>query len=97
MNIRVLNLAFGTDGYQPHEIDPLHFAVERAWRAGIVVVVSAGNDGNSANLRNPATDPFVIAVGPSDTKGTADVGNDEVTGSSRAAARRRRLRSSPVP
>ncbi len=79
LNIRVLNLAFGTDGYQPHEIDPLHAAVERAWRAGIVVVVSAGNDGNAANLRNPATDPFVIAVGASDTKGTADVANDEVT------------------
>ncbi len=63
MNIRVMNLAYGTDGVQPYQIDPLSHAVERAWNAGIVVVVAAGNDGNGAPLRNPAIDPFVIAVG----------------------------------
>jgi len=63
MNIRVLNLAYGTDGIQDYQIDPLVAAVERAWRAGIVVVVAVGNDGNDAPLRNPAFDPFVIAVG----------------------------------
>ncbi len=78
MNIRVLNLAFGTDGVQPHEVDPLHFAVEQAWEAGIVVVVSAGNDGNSAALRNPASDPYVIAVGASDHNGTSSREDDSV-------------------
>ena len=78
MNIRVLTLAFGTDSVQAHEIDPLHFAVERAWQAGIVVVVSAGNDGNAAPLRNPAADPFVIAVGASETNGTSSPSNDTV-------------------
>ena len=63
MNIRVLNLAYGTDTLQPYEIDPLAQAVEKAWKAGIVVVVAAGNDGNAAPLRNPAYDPYVIAVG----------------------------------
>ncbi len=63
MNIRVINLAYGTDSVQPYQVDPLAYAVEKAWNAGIVVVVAAGNDGNSALLRNPATDPFVIAVG----------------------------------
>ena len=63
MNIRVITLAYGTDGTQPYQIDPLSDAVERAWEAGIVVVVAAGNDGNAAPLRNPAVDPFVIAVG----------------------------------
>jgi serine protease AprX len=63
LNIRVLNLAFGTDSTQPYLLDPLAFAVEQAWNAGIVVVVAAGNDGNDAPLRNPAMDPFVIAVG----------------------------------
>jgi hypothetical protein len=28
-----------------------------------MVIVAAGNDGNAAALRNPAVDPFVIAVG----------------------------------
>ena len=63
MNIRVLNLAYGTDSLQPYEIDPLAQAIETAWNAGIVVVVAAGNDGNAAPLRNPAYDPYVIAVG----------------------------------
>jgi serine protease AprX len=63
MNIRVINLAYGTDSVQPFQVDPLSHAVERAWHAGIVVVVAAGNDGNSARLRNPAIDPYVIAVG----------------------------------
>jgi serine protease AprX len=63
MNIRVINLAYGTDGTQQYQVDPLSHAVERAWEAGIVVVAAAGNDGNGAALRNPAVDPFVIAVG----------------------------------
>ena len=46
LNIRVLNLSYGTDSTQPYLIDPLAHAVENAWRAGIVVVVAAGNDGN---------------------------------------------------
>ncbi len=63
LNIRIIALAYGTDGVQPYQVDPLAHAVERAWHAGIVVVVASGNDGNSAALRNPAIDPFVIAVG----------------------------------
>jgi serine protease AprX len=65
MNIRVLNLSYGTDGTQDYLVDPLAFAVEQAWKAGIVVVVAAGNDGAGSMLRNPAIDPFVIAVGAS--------------------------------
>ena len=42
-NIRVVNLSFGTNGRQTYRNDPLDRAVERAWQAGIVVVVSAGN------------------------------------------------------
>jgi serine protease AprX len=61
--IRVLNLAYGTDGRQDYRIDPLAHAVERAWHAGIVVVVAAGNNGMAGGLANPALDPYVIAVG----------------------------------
>ncbi len=65
LNVRVLNLSYGTDSLQSYQIDPLAHAVERAWDAGIVVVVAAGNEGWSsrAGLANPAHDPFVIAVG----------------------------------
>ena len=65
-HIRVLNLSFGTDGTQDYRSDPLAYAVERAWRAGIVVVVAGGNDGwSTSRLTNPAQDPFVLAVGSS--------------------------------
>jgi serine protease AprX len=78
LNIRVLNISYGTDGVQSHEVDPLSYAVQRAWRAGIVVVVAAGNDGNAAALRNPAISPYVIAVGATDTKGTTATWDDVV-------------------
>jgi serine protease AprX len=79
MNIRVLNLSFGTDGTQNPEIDPLSHAVKVAWAHGIVVVVAAGNRGfGSPKLNNPAINPSVIAVGADDTKGTPDVSDDTI-------------------
>ena len=45
LNIRVLNLSYGTNSGQAADIDPLSFAVEQAWSSGIVVVASAGNTG----------------------------------------------------
>lgn len=66
MNVRVVNLSFGTDSTQDPRLDPLSFAVEQAWHHGIVVVVAAGNDGNASAVRNPATNPYVIAVGAQD-------------------------------
>ena len=45
LNVRVLNLSYGTDSTQSYQVDPLAQAAEAAWKAGIVVVASAGNDG----------------------------------------------------
>jgi serine protease AprX len=79
MNIRVLNLSFGTDGVQDYTLDPLTFAAEAAWKHGIVVVVAAGNSQfGSAKMNNPAYDPYVIAVGADDTKGTHSVSDDDI-------------------
>ena len=91
MNIRVLNLSFGTDATQSYMLDPLAYAAEIAWRNGIVVVVAGGNAGfGSTSLNNPALDPFVIAVGASDMAGTIDTNNDTVaTYSSSGNATRR--------
>jgi serine protease AprX len=74
--IRVVNLSYGTNGIQAADRDPLDFAVEQAWRAGLVVVVSAGNDGGP--IAKPGDDPFVITVGAADINGTAIVGDDSV-------------------
>jgi hypothetical protein len=71
LNIRVINLSFGTDGVQDYRTDPLTYAVEQAWKHGIVVVAAAGNEGyGTSKLNNPAYDPYVIAVGATDEKGT---------------------------
>jgi len=80
MNIRVLNLSFGTDSSQPYTVDPLAYAAEVAWNSGIVVVVSAGNQGGTSSglLADPATDPYVLAVGAADTEGTVARDDDQV-------------------
>jgi serine protease AprX len=80
LNIRVLNLAYGSDSSQPYEVDPLAFAAEQAVRAGIVVVAAAGNAGFSkaGTLANPASDPFTLAVGAADANGTPSLKDDEV-------------------
>jgi Subtilase family len=79
LNIRVLNLSFGTDGTQDYRLDPLAYAAEVAWHHGIVVVVAAGNSGfGTPQLNNPAYDPYVIAVGGDDTRGTDDPKDDAI-------------------
>ena len=79
LNIRVLNLSFGTDSTQPYVLDPLAFAAEQAWKNGIVVVASVGNGGSaSGGVSDPAMDPYVIAVGAADTNGTVSPSDDSV-------------------
>ena len=79
LNIRVLNLSFGTDGVQSYMLDPLTYAAEVAWRSGIVVVAAVGNEGfGSSKLNNPAYDPHIIAVGAADTKGTNAYSDDTI-------------------
>jgi serine protease AprX len=64
LDIRVINLSYSSGSELPYWSDPLTYAVERAWRAGIVVVVAAGNDGmGQMRIGVPANDPFVLAVG----------------------------------
>ena len=50
-NIRVINLSLGAPVLQPYRDDPVCAAVERAVRAGIVVVTAAGNTGQTADGR----------------------------------------------
>ncbi len=75
-SLRVINLSYGTDSLQAVDRDPLDFAVERAWRAGLAVVVSAGN--TAGPVSKPGDDPFVITVGAADVNGTASVADDTV-------------------
>ena len=84
-NIRVMNLSLGGPVLQSWRDDPLCQAVERAYRAGIVVVASAGNFGKTAEgvlvkggITVPGNSPFAITVGALNTKGTPGRWDDVV-------------------
>jgi serine protease AprX len=90
LNIRVLNLSYGTNSTQWSGVDPLAYAVEQAWDAGIVVVAAAGNSGYQARgsspaLADPAYDKRIIAVGASNSNGTMTMADDTVPDFSAAA------------
>jgi serine protease AprX len=83
LNIRVLNLSFGTNTAHPYTIDPLCHAVEAAWKKGITVVAATGNAGfykapGGPGLTSPARDPYVLSVGAADTMKTLSTGDDQV-------------------
>ena len=79
-NIRVLNISLGGDVTGPLQTDPLAMAVEAAWKAGIVVVTAAGNEGDfgAGGILSPGNDPYVITVGAMNTQQTADPSDDTV-------------------
>ena len=90
MDVRVINLSYGTDGVQRYQLDPLAHAVETAWRHGIVVVVAAGNSGGA--LTNPAIDPYVLTVGAADMGRNATSSlDDEVADFSSVGTTERRV------
>lgn len=60
----VINLSLGSDIASRLEFDPEVAAIERATRAGVIVVAAAGNNGPDLNtMSSPATAPSAIAVG----------------------------------
>ena len=80
-NIKVVNLSLNSSVYESYHQSPLNAALEILWFNGIVVVVSAGNNGHSGSgttLYPPANDPFVITVGAADDKGTASLADDVI-------------------
>ena len=85
-NIRVINLSLGRPIWENYTQDPLCQAVEQAWKAGIVVVVAAGNSGRNQALNGegygtieaPGNDPYVITVGAMRTMRTAGLQDDRI-------------------
>src|SRR5260370_27732330 len=73
-----MNLTLGRGVYESASLDPLCQAAEQAWKAGITVVVAAGNYGRLNTYGNngygkitaPGNDPYVINVGAMNTMGT---------------------------
>jgi serine protease AprX len=83
-NIRVINLSLGRAVYESYQLDPLCQAVEAAWKAGIVVVIAAGNEGRNdsahtdgyGTIAAPGNDPFAITVGAMKPMGTPTRADD---------------------
>jgi serine protease AprX len=85
-NIRVINLSLGHPIYESAATDPLVQAVEAAVRAGLAVVVAAGNQGINPNtdlpgyagIASPGNSPSAITVGAATTSNTVSRGDDRV-------------------
>jgi serine protease AprX len=80
-NIRVVNISMNSTVPESYHNSPVDAAVEILWFNGIVVVVSAGNNGTGdgpVELLPPANDPFVITVGATDDMGTPWLSDDAV-------------------
>jgi len=84
-NIRVINLSVAAGVYESYHTDPLAQAALRAVRAGIVVVAAAGNFGRTpggevqpGSIAAPGNAPWVLTVGASDDRATADPSDDIV-------------------
>jgi serine protease AprX len=79
LHIRVLNMSLGFVPFSSVYLNPLDLAVQSAWNAGIVVVVSAGNAGPfSGTILSPGDDPDVITVGAVDDLAQGNVAGDSM-------------------
>jgi serine protease AprX len=86
-NIQAINLSLGRGIAVSYTQDALCQAVESAWKAGIVVVVAAGNygrlsvDGSDGygTITAPGNDPFVLTVGAMNSNGSSSQASEVMT------------------
>jgi len=78
--IRVVNMSLGADVDSYYWNDPINQAVMRLWDAGIVVVTSAGNNGEVAGITVPGNNPYALTVGAvTDNYTPYDFSDDRIT------------------
>jgi serine protease AprX len=85
-NIKIVNLSLGHPIYESAKTDPLVQAVEAAVRAGLIVVVAAGNYGYNpdtgmtgfAGIASPGNAPSAITVGAAVTHNTTTRTDDRL-------------------
>jgi serine protease AprX len=82
LNIRIINLSLGHPVRDPAAYDPLVQACERAWEAGLLVVVSGGNLGRETpaygTVTSPGNSAVVLTVGALVDAETASRSDDTV-------------------
>ena len=78
-NTKIINLSIGTPANNTCDKDPLCRAVEKAVKAGLVVVAAAGNSGpERGTILSPGTSRNAITVGAVDDKRTIDPSDDTI-------------------
>ncbi|MFC3123001.1 S8 family peptidase [Agaribacter flavus] len=79
MRIQVVNLSMGTAVTSRYWEDPINQAVTRLWDAGIVVVASAGNNGETHGITVPGNNPYIITAGAAtDNRTPFDFSDDRI-------------------
>jgi serine protease AprX len=86
LGIHIINLSLGHPIFEPASSDPLVQAVERAVRAGVIVVAAAGNYGKNpatglpgyAGVTSPGNAPSAISVGAIKTLATIARSDDRI-------------------
>ena len=77
--IRVVNMSLGAEVQSYYWNDPINQAIMRLWEAGVVVVSSAGNNGEDEGVTVPGNNPYVITVGAAtDNQTPLDFSDDRV-------------------
>src|SRR5947199_7749960 len=79
-------MSLGVPPKASYKNEPLGLGVRRVVKAGVVVVVAAGNSGKSSTgqkvygtIHSPGIEPSAITVGASNSYGTDDRSDDSVT------------------
>lgn len=86
LGIQIINLSLGHPIFEPAASDPLVQAVERATRAGVIVVAAGGNYGTNpttglpgyAGITSPGNAPSAITVGAVKTLDTVVRSDDRI-------------------
>lgn len=80
LKLRILSLSFGGPVNTSCEDDLLCQAVEKAVKAGLTVVIAAGNSGpGRRTIESPGVSPSSITVGAVDDRRTVPQGDDRIT------------------
>jgi serine protease AprX len=86
LGVDIINLSLGHPIFEPAASDPLVQAVERASKAGVIVVAAAGNYGKNpatglpgyAGITSPGNAPSAITAGAVNIKGTIAHSDDRI-------------------
>ncbi|WP_379133859.1 S8 family peptidase [Paenibacillus sp. sgz500958] len=80
LNLRILSMSFGGPALSSCKDDLLCQAVEKAVRAGLTVVIAAGNSGpERGTIESPGISPSAITVGAVDDRRTIVQKDDRIT------------------